>query len=289
MNANELYQKLDCDFELGKCEDDWVQLDLGEHLTDNFKERQMGLVLDNTDEIEKVYTAVFPSDFVLKTILDKGEKNVLLFTHHPMIWDTKAEGFPFLNIDKELLPKLEERGISLYTLHVPLDKNGKYSTSVNLAKEIGISHDEDFAKYFGVLVGVIGKTKDGTLSELSKRLEGAVGHEVSTLKYGAEDIKDEKIAVVAGGGNDLDIMKELLEKNIKVFVTGISRAIGDYPPAVEFDRLAKENGINVIGATHYSTEKFACIQMMQYFKEQGLVAEFIEDAPDMGDIACQQN
>lgn len=285
MNANELYQKLDCDFELGKCDDDWSGLDLKEHLTDNFKKRQMGLVLDNTDEIEKVYTAVFPSDLVLKTILDKGEENVLLFTHHPMVWDTKAEGFPFLNIPKELLAKLQERGVSLYTLHVPLDKNGDYSTSVNFAKEIGVSYDEDFAKYFGIWAGVVGKTKSETFEDLAEKVKAAVGHEIQVIKNNPNtDLRDQKIAVVGGGGNDLDIMGELLEKGITTYVSGIVSPFSEYPPAIEFERLAKENKINLIGATHYSTEKFACIQMTQYFKKQGLKAEFIEDTPDMGDI-----
>ena len=285
MKANELYQKLETDFELNKCSDDWSQMDFNEYITKNFKDRYMGLVLDNAQEIEKVYTAVFPSDLALNHILDKGEKNVLLFTHHPMIWDTQAPGFPFININKDLLPKLADNKISLYALHVPLDKNGTYSTSTTFAQAIGVSYDEDLAKCYGVWDGLAGNTECKTLAELAQRAREAVGHEVKVIRNNPEvNIQGQKIAVVGGGGNDLEVMKELLEKGIKTYVTGVASAFSDYPPSIEFDRLAKEHGINLIGASHYSTEKFACMRMTKYFELLGLPAEFIEDKPDMGDI-----
>jgi len=284
MDAKNLYQKLEIDFELDKCQDDWSHMDFNEFVTENFKNRYMGLVSDNTEEIEKVYTAVFPSDKVLGEILETGEKNILLFTHHPMVWDSNNPGMPLKSMSKELLLKLRENKVSLYSLHVPLDKNGEYSTSVNLAKAIGVSRDEDFAQYFGVLAGVIGKTECQTIDELGEKVKNVVGHQIGILKNNEEEFDNQKIAVVGGGGNDLDVMKELLEKRIKTYVTGVIKVIGGYPPAVEFDRLAKENGINLIGATHYSTEKFACQKMVEYFESFGLPAKFIEDKPDFDDV-----
>ena len=46
----------------------------------------------------------------------------------------------------------------------------------------------------------------------------------------------------------------------------------------------KENKINIIGGTHYSTEKFACIALSEYFEKIGLTCEFIEDHPILEDI-----
>jgi hypothetical protein len=40
----------------------------------------------------------------------------------------------------------------------------------------------------------------------------------------------------------------------------------------------------MIGASHYSTEKFACMRMTKYFESLGFPAEFVKDKPDMGDI-----
>jgi putative NIF3 family GTP cyclohydrolase 1 type 2 len=284
MDAKELYQKMETDFELDKCRDDWSEMDFNGFITENFKERYMGLVADNTGNIERAYTAVFPSRKVLEEILGLGEKNALLFTHHPMAWTTKNPGSVFEDIDKSLLLKLKENKISIYTLHVPLDRNGEYSTTVNFVRAIGISREEDFAEYFGVQAGVIGKIGCETIDELANQTEKVVGHRVKLLRYGPDNIKDQMVAAVGGGGNDLDVMKELIAKGIKTYVTGVIKAINGYPPSVEFLRLAEENQINLIGATHYSTEKFACIKMIEYFGSLGLPAKFIGDEPDFGDL-----
>jgi len=45
---------------------------------------------------------------------------------------------------------------------------------------------------------------------------------------------------------------------------------------VEFHRITEERKINVIGATHYTTEKYACMAMVGYFEKLGVQAEFLE-------------
>ena len=74
MDAQELYQKLDEDFELDLCKDDWSRMDYNEYISNNFRKRFMGVLLDNSIDIESVYTAVFPSDLVLDKILKSGKK-----------------------------------------------------------------------------------------------------------------------------------------------------------------------------------------------------------------------
>ena len=49
-----------------------------------------------------------------------------------------------------------------------------------------------------------------------------------------------------------------------------------FEPTLAFHRLARDHGVNVIGATHYSTEKFACMAMTGYFAKAGVPAEFLE-------------
>lgn len=282
MEAQKLYQKMDKDFELEKLKDDWSQMDFNEYISDSFKKRYMGLALDNSKEVNKVYTAVFPDEEILSKILDSGVKGVLLFTHHPMIWDISSKEV-FKNISKNCLEKLKERGISLYNLHVPLDKNGQYSTSVNLAKALGIILEGDFAEYFGVKAGIIGKTRCRTADELAKKVESTVGHKIKLWAYGLREIKDGKVALGAGGNFPKEI-SEIAGLGINTFITGVTRPAKDYHPSLETHRLAKENRINIIGATHYSTEKFACMAMVEYFKKLGIPAEFIKGRPDLNDL-----
>jgi putative NIF3 family GTP cyclohydrolase 1 type 2 len=285
MDARSLYQKLDTDFELEKCSEyTWDLSDLGAPVTESFKKTSMGLVLDNAESIDKVYTAVFPSEAVIGRLLDSNERDVLLFTHHPMIWDTSINGIPFRNIPHEFLSELQEHRISYYSIHVPLDRNGPYSTTVSLAKALGVEPERYFFEYFGAEVGVIGKTDRSSLSEFVEGVRTAVGHKVKVWRYGSEEIKDSQVAIVAGGGSEPDIARDIAEAGLNVYVTGVTRLVESYEPSIIFHDICKENAINVVGATHYSTEKFACIALVDYFTKLGLASEFIEDKPSLDDL-----
>ncbi|MFX1512004.1 MAG: Nif3-like dinuclear metal center hexameric protein [Promethearchaeota archaeon] len=280
MDAKMLFKQLDQDFDLDNCEDKWV-MDFNEYISENFKQRHMGLLVDNTEEVDYVYTAVFPSDKVLKEILEVNKKNSLLLTHHPMVWDIRNTPRVFFDISLDLLEKFKQRQISIYTLHTPLDKNGEYSTTVNWAKGLEITQEKEFFEYYGVKVGIFGKTKFQRVQELAKNVSKVVSHEIKLFEYGNDKIKDCKVALVAGGGNEIDVLKEIAEEGVNVFITGIT-ALNDYSRKAH--KFAKENRINIIGATHYSTEKFACLAMCDYFKNLGLPCEFIEDKPILEDL-----
>jgi len=97
MLAKELYAYLDNDFIKPEISDDWFSYmpELERFLCESFKKCSMGLV---TDTIHNVYTAVFPSENVLHTILNNAEE-AMLFLHHASVWDLKRNphGFGFYN------------------------------------------------------------------------------------------------------------------------------------------------------------------------------------------------
>jgi len=242
MNANELYNLMETDFHLSVCRDDWSNMDMNELIADQYRERYMGLVTDNTDTISYVYTAVFPSQDVLKKILDDERSGALLFVHHPMQW-VMPKIPVFDDIPKASLRQLKERKISIYNLHVPLDANGEFGTTFNFAKAVGISMTDEFCEYYGVNVGVIGITECQTISQLKQRFESAVGHEVTLYPYGDELIKDNKVALVAGGGNDAATYPFLRECGINTYMTGIMNMKTGYQPSIDGHNSAKENRI----------------------------------------------
>lgn len=282
MKAYELYELMEKDFELNLCSDSW-RMKYSEYISDNFKNRSMGLVLDNTNTVNKVYTSVFPTYDILDKVLNSREKDILLFTHHPMIWDvTKIPAFT--DISEEYMKELKGHRISLYSLHTPLDKNGPYSTSVSFANKLNIRIDEEFCEDEGVKIGVIGSTNLNNIEQLHINVRDTVGHNVKLYKYGDSEIKNSRIAVIAGGGNILSILPGLYEKGINTFVTGVTCIEKRFEPSVLFHKTADKFGINVIGATHYSTEKFACMEVIKYFNNLGLNAEFMEGAYNLADI-----
>ena len=283
MNAVDLYNRMEIDFRLSTCRDDWSEMDFNEYVTDQYHKRYMGLVTDNTDTINYVYTAVFPSQNVIDKIIRSNRRKALLFVHHPMRW-VMPKNPVFADIAIESLKKLQEMEISIYNLHVPLDANGIYSTTYNLAEAVGINITGEFSEYYGVQVGVIGTTKCQTIMQLKRCFENAVKHEVKLYPYGESIIKDNKVALVAGGGNDAAEYPFLREQGINTYLTGVTRIATSYQPSIDAHDAAKGNEVNILGGTHYSTEKFACIKIVEYFSKLGIQGEFIPDLPCMDDM-----
>jgi len=275
MNAQQLFDQLDKDFELDSLTDEW-SIQKTEYITDQFLERFMGIMLDNSNMINKVYTATFPDLVVLDQILAKNETNILLVTHHPMIWDSRIEGYPFKPIPQQYYLELRKRKISLYVLHHPLDKNGTYSTATSYAKALKLDIIGEFCEYLGINVGIIGKTQETTLNSLERVIENIVGHPVKVWNYGDEKIAEGKVCVTTGGGNLPFIIEEVSKLGLNTYLTGNTKPVPSFPPSIEFHDLARKKKVNIIAATHYSTEKFACMALIDYFKQLGLPCEFIE-------------
>lgn len=72
--------------------------------------------------------------------------------------------------------------------------------------------------------------------------------------------------------------------SINTFITGITAINDDYQPSVDAHQNAQKFKINIIGGTHYSTEKFACLKMREYFERYGLACEFIDEEPCFDDM-----
>jgi putative NIF3 family GTP cyclohydrolase 1 type 2 len=276
MESSQLYAQIERDFDLENARDEWSTLDLGGYINPAYRARWNGLLLDNAKSVECVYTAVFPDENVLEKVLSISEGSAMLFTHHPMIWDLTLRGFPFRNIPSRFLHGLAERKISLYNLHTPLDANGPYSTSTSLARALDIQPIDEFFVYQGVKVGVIGVTPSRVVEEVAIRARMAVQHEVKVWNYGEPEICERKVAIVAGGGNYPEAIEEVAELGFNLYLTGVSLINEGYQPSVQFHEEAKTRGVNIIAATHHSTEKFACIAMTEYFRQLGLPSVFIE-------------
>lgn len=278
-----LYDRLEKDFIVPGMSDEWSKYmeDISDFLTDNYKERSMGLVCDNAQDIDRVYTAVFPSDKVMQTILDRKEKDALLFLHHPSTWDIKNAPPVFHLMNRDLLREFRENRIAIYNLHVPLDNYSEYSSSATLARVLGITDLTPFFEYYGGLVAVFGKTEYGTMRELRERFTAEMGHRTSLYRYGSDEIKGNKVAVAAGGGNLVEILEEIAAAGVNTFVTGVTIKVESTDDAHDY---ASEKGINITGGTHYSTEKPACQAMCGYFRKLGLETEFIEGEPGLEDL-----
>ena len=110
---------------------------------------------------------------------------------------------------------------------------------------------------------------------------GTVGHDVSLYQYGDSNITENRVAVAAGGGNMLEVLHDVAREGINTFITGITVK---NQMAEEVHAFEAEHRINLLGGTHYSTEKFACMEMCRYFGKLNLACEFVEGWPILEDL-----
>jgi putative NIF3 family GTP cyclohydrolase 1 type 2 len=289
MNAGSLYERLELDFVKRGMSDSWAEY-MGEvrnFITDNFRKRSIGLVTDNSREINHVFTAVFPSVKVIDQILKSGRTDCLLFVHHAATTvvvpgeDGEENNLEWLQMDTGQLEELKKRRISIYNLHVPLDNYGEYSTATALARRLGVNIKGVFGEYFGGLCGVYGSVDEKDVHSLRDRFQEVLGHRAGLYEYGQDEIKGRNTAIIGGGGNIGDLLEEIMELGINVLMTGITIKNNH---SMEAHNYARENCISLIGGTHYSTEKFACIDMCRYFEEFGLSSVFVDEEPDLGEL-----
>jgi putative NIF3 family GTP cyclohydrolase 1 type 2 len=179
-----------------------------------------------------------------------------------------------------LLDKFKERNISIYCIHVPLDNYSEYSTGNSFAESLDLKVESKFGDYRGSKCGVICKTKFTSIEDLKNLIEKAVNHEAAIYRYGEDVITGSRVAIITGGGNDSKMLEEVKQNGVNTYITGVT----NLKMTEKAHQFAKENNINIIGATHYSTEKFACIKMVDFFKCVGLKSFYVEDNAVLEDM-----
>lgn len=278
---------LDGKFEVSSIKEDWSwafdSLVPKQRMTESFQKRSVGLFMAPGDEVTKIYTSCFPGRFVLSEIEKRGTKDVLLVTKHPFDWDGKRGFIPFQEDEIELIKRLR---INIYSLHTPLDKcrneSGLFSTAYAFAKAIGLKPDGEFASEGKanpmMRIGVYGRVIDQDISILSRSISARIRHDVKAWSHSPGPVR--KVGIVTGGGDERKLIAEAKGLGIDTYITGVTQP-NAWPPSVErsaeFFATAKKFSINIIGASHYLTEKFALELSMPYFSRLGVPAEFIED------------
>ncbi|MDP3882362.1 MAG: Nif3-like dinuclear metal center hexameric protein [Nanoarchaeota archaeon] len=287
MELLKVVSTLDEEFDVENVKDDWSwmfdELFVKKSVGSFRKEKKnTGLLIANSHEVNKIYTAFSPSRYVLEAIRMKGIANSLLVVKHPFDWDGGKNGLGFINFKERDYQLMESMGISIYSLHTPLDKNRNdkvVSTAYAFAKVIKMRPEYEFASDPSnprILIGLIGKVNEAKLSALVKRINSILDYRVKLMKV-TDNVG--KVAIVTGGGFVPEIIQEAKDNGITTFITGVIT-----PNASEYSRKnykktfteVKRIGINIIGCSHYLTEKWAMEFSIPYFSSV-CKAEFIED------------
>jgi putative NIF3 family GTP cyclohydrolase 1 type 2 len=295
VELTQLVKNLDSFFNLPAWPEDpamreWVPrtyADAGYDYTEKFEpgfcSKYNGLMLRAGDSIEKVFCSAFAAPDVLQRILDSGAADAMLFLHHPV--DLEVCGAGFLPIPLDVISAFEQRRISIYACHAPLDCHEQIGTNAAIIQALGVEVEKSFVRYGIGYAGRIGTIKKQETDLLLKRIQDVFG--VSRLEVGGLPTKDvERIAIVAGGGDEIGHLRQAQENSCDMYLSG--EWYPRYTPRDEDVRLSvarlKEEiasftqnlNMVLVGVSHAASEYLVMkTQMIDYFERMGLVAEAI--------------
>jgi putative NIF3 family GTP cyclohydrolase 1 type 2 len=96
-----------------------------------------------------------------------------------------------------------------------------------------------------------------------------------------------RVAIVAGGGANVDLLVLSLARGCSTYVTGGAARRPKHlffgPKFDAFRGRAAEHDIALIEGTHYGTEKPPQLAMVDWFRRLGLDARFEADGPKLAD------
>ncbi|NLS44680.1 MAG: Nif3-like dinuclear metal center hexameric protein [Firmicutes bacterium] len=218
-----------------------------------------GLQIETDREITKIATAV---DATIETFKRANENNAeLIIVHHGLFWGKAPIRGPLYRRVRYLI----ENRLSLYAAHLPLDMHEEVGNNAELAKILGIRNIQPFLRYKGSLIGLFGEIDAIDIHGITELLEDQLRSDIKVFPLGKHKIT--KVAICSGdGGQDLD---QAIEKGADLYLTGET--------SHEALTLAKDAGINLIFAGHYSTETLGPKALGKHIETKfGLPTVFID-------------
>jgi putative NIF3 family GTP cyclohydrolase 1 type 2 len=256
-------------------------IELARYIEPHFLDDFHGLMIRNSDVVAKVYCVVFVSEEMLGKVFARAEGNVLILSHHPLVMETSDRGF--LALSEQTLGEMQQRGISVYILHTPLDVHGELSTGRALTRELGLEELGGFYPVSGRPAGLRGRF--GTplrFGDLLSKVTAVSG--VRDLHY-IQHHEIVQTAAVIPGGTGVEGILLATELGCHVLVTGtywnqVQTEIGQRYRD-EFDRIRGDLEISLIECSHYASEAVVMrTDMVVLCRRLGLDCEFVpQDDP----------
>ena len=271
--------ELDREFDALAGREDLVQWAVTEDncrwINPTFLKQKTGLFIVGVEKIRGVRTSVFVSDRVVQKL--SNEPPCLLLTHHHFNYFEDERGLQ--PISAEQIQTLAKQGHSVYVSHAPLDTHPEYGTSIVLAAAIGVRSTERFYEYFGVPTALAGEVDEQDFHDFAEHVKKSLSRpKIDMVQHRA---RVHKVAVVAGGGDLPDVLQEAYELGADTMVLGTLEnrwaVRGVQVAHKEFLRLNEKLKLNLIGGSHYATERLAMVKVTGFFEAMGVSCRFCED------------
>ncbi len=210
--------------------------------------QECGITYDAKNKIKTIgYCTNLTPDSVEKA---KTANIDLLITHHD------AWGFIY-GMKEECSKKLKEYGISHFFIHLPLD-DASFGTNSSLLKVLGLNELGKYSEEQGYLCGALGEYDEPIqFCELVSRLESNMGEPAMSWQNNERLVKS--VFVVCGAGFTTDLMKEAVDLDADVYITG--------EKILYTMQYAKQEDLNLIIGSHTFTEIFGVESLVKIIKE----------------------
>ncbi len=199
--------------------------------------------------------------------------------------DPRGEtGRGFIPIDPQTLQTIKDKKLSLYSCHAPMDTNRQIGTNEAIVQALDCMVIEEFLPYGLGFAGRICGIKEISLDGFIEKLK-----QVFNIPYvdfgGQENEVVKKIALVAGGGTDVNDMKLAEQKGCDTYLSGeiFNRIDNDYGKNQfrQNRQFSNKTKMSLIGVSHAGSE----FLVMKTQMKEWLVSNFrIEALPIHEDI-----
>ena len=188
----------------------------------------------------------------------------LAIVHHGLSWGDSLRRITGLNW--RLLDTLFRHDLALWACHLPLDAHPRLGNNARLAAALGLRRQKPFAMYHGVPIGVQGVLPRAVpRAAFYAQVKRVVSPQIRTLDFGAGRIRS--VGIVSGGAPGQ--VADAVAARLDVHLTGESN--------LSARNLAEQEGINVVFAGHYATERFGVCALGAWIRRRfRLPAAFID-------------
>jgi dinuclear metal center YbgI/SA1388 family protein len=216
----------------------WCDRELRTDSIRDYERAANGLQVENRGEVTRIAAAVDASLATVK--LAVAARADLLLVHHGLFW---GPAHPWTGKRYELLRRLLDSNVAVYSSHLPLDLHPRLGNNVRLCASLGLKNLRPFFFDHEQYIGFQARARI-SVADLTQRLREQTGTEPRLLPGGPKVCR--RIGVVTGGaGSEL---KKAAEEGVDTFITGEG-------PHWTYS-LAEELQINVLYGGHYATETF---------------------------------
>jgi len=226
-----------------------------------FCQRFNGVMIKGLENVGSIFCAAFPASEVLQQFMEQSTLGDVLFLHHPINMECgnpgETTGKGFLAIDPKMLQAIKDKDLTVYTCHAPMDCISEIGTNAAIVTALKAQVVKEFLPYGNGNAGRIAIIEPVDLESFQKQVMQIFN--IPKLDLAGKKVdRVTKVAIVAGGGDDIDAMQEAEREGCDVYLTGEIHSYhsGEWGEenTKKVDAYATTSSMALVGVSHAASE-----------------------------------